>query len=124
MAACQLCRHLQSSSVADHFESCSTTLPILSALIHPNRLPPLNPNPPAPLFVPLVTLPLPPSWSISIASSSPYALASDPLFPAPLSSLCTSTALSFFLRNFSRSTAPCFTFSTCASKSPSAASHR
>ena len=99
---------------------------------HPNRLPaPLpNPNrscPPCPLLDPLVTRPLPPSWSISIASSSAAypLLDSDPRLPAPFSSpSCTSTARSFLRLSFSRCTASALTFSACASRSVSAAAHR
>jgi hypothetical protein len=90
---------------------------------YPNRLPMPKPKLAGPLLLPRVVLLLPPSSSMSMASSLPR----SPRFPVAFSSLAcmaASRARSFLRRTFSLSTASFLTFSTCASRSARAESQR
>lgn len=118
--------HLLHSSLALASVSSSLFLTgrVASLGPYPNRLP--KPKLFAgPLLLPRVALPLPPSSSMSIASSLPKP--PRPRLPVAFSSLVcmiASSALSFFRRTFSLSTASFLTFSTCASRSARAESQR
>jgi hypothetical protein len=92
---------------------------------YPNRLPIPKPKLAGPLLLPRVVLLLPPSSSMSMASSPPRPV--GPRFPVAFSSLAcmtASSARSLLRRTFSLSTASFLTFSTCASRSARAESQR
>lgn len=119
---------MRASMMGSRVDSSSTCAPSgrASSGPYPNRLPmPPKPKLDAPLLLPRVIRLLPPSSSMSMASSPPRPV--RPRFPVDFSSLVCMTASrarSFFRRTFSRSTASCLTFSTCASRSARAESQR